>query len=74
MRGPEATADDEQFDISTRGLRNQIGVISQREIEKVVRGAEAAGTLSGPLTARVTVAIEPNGVTHIVAGAIETGS
>lgn len=65
---------DDAFNMSMRKFLKQVGVTSQQEIEKAVRAAEAAGTLSGALTARVTLTVEPLGVTHVVEGAIETGS
>ncbi len=66
--------DDEKFNMSMRKFLKQVGVTSQQEIEKAVRAADAAGGLSGPLKARVTLTIEPLGVTHVVEGDIETGS
>jgi hypothetical protein len=57
---------------SIRKFLKEVGVTSQREIEKAVREAVASGKIKGntPLPARVVLTITPLGLTHEVDGAI----
>jgi hypothetical protein len=57
---------------SIRKFLKEVGVTSQREIEKAVREAVASGKIKGntPLPARVVLTIAPLGLTHEVDGAI----
>lgn len=58
---------------SIRKFLKEVGVTSQREIEKAVRDAVASGKIKGntPLPARVVLTIAPLGLTHEVDGAIK---
>ena len=51
---------EDTFNMAVRKFLKQVGVTSQREIEKAVREAVAAGRLAGSetLTARVTLEVE----------------
>ena len=51
---------EEKFNMEVRKFLKKVGVTSQREIEKAVRGGLESGALSGNerLSARVTLAIE----------------
>jgi len=52
--------DEEAFNLSTRRFLKQLGVTSQREIERSVREAVDSGRLSGSerLPARAVVSVE----------------
>lgn len=52
--------DEEAFNLSTRKFLKQLGVTSQREIERGVRDAVGSGRLSGSerLPARAVVSVE----------------
>ena len=64
----------EDFNMSMRKFLKQVGVTSQQEIEKAVRDAKAAGTLTGDsVTARMVLTIDAVGMTHTVEGEIATG-
>ena len=66
--------DEEKLNISVRKFLKQVGVTSQREIEKSVRAAAEEGDLpSGGL--RITVQLEcPDlNLSHEIEGRIETG-
>lgn len=58
---------------SIRKFLKEVGVTSQREIEKAVRDAVASGKIKGntPLPARVVLTIAPLGLTHEIDGAIK---
>lgn len=58
---------------SIRKFLKEVGVTSQREIEKAVREAVASGKIKGntPLPARVVLTIAPLGLTHEIDGAIK---
>jgi len=65
--------DEDRFNISVRKFLKEVGVTSQREIEKAVRGAEEAGTLDGtaPIEATMTLDVPSLGVKHVVNGRIQ---
>ena len=65
--------DEERFNLSLRKLLKQFGITAQREIEKAVDAARAAGTLAGreALRARVTMAVEGLPTDIVVEGRIE---
>jgi hypothetical protein len=67
--------DEERFNISTRKFLKEVGVTSQREIEKAVREAIAAGRLRGDekLDAKMTLTIEALGLSHEIDGHIHLG-
>jgi hypothetical protein len=63
---------EDALNTSIRKFLKEVGVTSQREIEKAVREAVASGKLKGnaPLPARMVLTIGPLGLTHEVDGAI----
>ena len=58
----------EDFNMSMRKFLKQVGVTSQREIEKAVRDAASSGQVpdSGSLPATMTLSIPALGLEHIV--------
>lgn len=67
--------DEDRFNITVRKFLKEVGVTSQREIEKAVREALAAGRVrSGEtLAAKMTLEIGTVGLVHVVDGRIELG-
>lgn len=67
--------DEDRFNITVRKFLKEVGVTSQREIERAVREALDAGRLrSGEtLTAKMTLEIGAVGLVHVVDGRIELG-
>jgi hypothetical protein len=65
--------DEDRFNLSVRKFLKEVGVTSQREIEKAVRAALEAGTLRGgeQLDATMTLKIGAIGVEHVVTGRID---
>jgi hypothetical protein len=65
--------DEERFNISVRKFLKEVGVTSQREIEKAVREALDAGTLQlgEELRATMTLEIGALSVKHVVNGRID---
>lgn len=63
---------EDALNTSIRKFLKEVGVTSQREIEKAVRDAVASGRLKSdaPLPARMVLTIGPLGLTHEVDGAI----
>jgi hypothetical protein len=68
-----AAMNEDALNNSIRKFLKEVGVTSQREIEKAVREAVASGKIKGntPLPARVVLTIAPLGLTHEVDGAIK---
>ena len=64
---------EDVFNTAIRKLLKQVGVTSQREIEKAVRDALASGKLKGDetLQATVTLRIGALDLTHEIDGSIE---
>jgi ribosomal protein L1 len=64
---------EETFNLEMRKFLKKVGVTSQREIEKAVRGAVETGKLKGDETikAKVTLTLEDLDVTVDIDGAIE---
>ena len=60
------------FNLEIRKLLKKVGITSQREIERAVREALAAGRLKGneKLKAIVTLELVDLGVTHTIEGEI----
>ena len=60
--------DEDRLNIEIRKFLKQVGVTSQREIEKAVRDAIEPGSLSdsGTLAARMTLSIPALGLEHVV--------
>lgn len=64
---------EDAFNLSVRRFLKEVGVTSQREIEKAVRSAFAAGSLrdGAKLDAKMTLEIPDIGLVHVVEGRIE---
>ena len=67
--------DEDRFNMSVRKFLKEVGVTSQRVIEKTVRAALDSKTPSagGDLEATMTLEIPAIGVKHVVTGRIEAG-
>jgi len=67
--------DEDKFNSSLRGFLKKVGITSQREIEKAVRDAVAAGRLKGNerLPARMVLTVGGVGLTHEITEEIELG-
>ena len=65
----------DNFNGSLRGFLKKVGITSQREIEKAVRDAVAAGKLKGDekLPAKMVLTIGSVSLTHEIAGEIDLG-
>ncbi|MBB4426523.1 hypothetical protein GGD66_005093 [Bradyrhizobium sp. CIR48] len=66
---------EDQFNTSLRKFLKQVGVTSQREIEKAVRDAIAAGRIKGheKLKTKMVLTIDGVGLVHEVDDVIELG-
>ena len=66
---------EDVFNTAIRKFLKEVGVTSQREIEKTVRDAVASGKLKGSetLKAKVTLTLDGTGLTHVVDGDIKIG-
>ena len=64
---------EDALNTSIRKFLKEVGVTSQREIEKAVRDAAASGKLKGntPLPVRMVLTIAALDLTHEVDGAIK---
>jgi hypothetical protein len=64
--------DEDRFNISVRKFLKEVGVTSQREIEKSVREGLDEGTLTvaTPVEATMTLTVPELGLTHVVQGTI----
>ena len=64
------------FNTSLRGFLKKVGITSQREIEKAVRDAVAAGRLKGneKLPAKMVLTIGGVSLTHEITEEIDLGS
>jgi uncharacterized protein DUF6494 len=64
---------EEALNSSLRKFLKVVGVTSQREIEKEIRGAVADGRLKGDeaLSAKMVLTIEQTGLNHTIHGTIE---
>ncbi len=60
-----------RFNLSVRQFLKVVGVTSQREIEKAVRGAPTGSERT--LVAKMTLTIDAIGLVHVVDGEIELG-
>lgn len=65
---PGTNIDEDRLNIEIRKFLKQVGVTSQREIEKAVRDAAASGQLpdSGSLPATMTLSVPALGLEHVV--------
>jgi Family of unknown function (DUF6494) len=66
---------EDVFNTSLRGFLKKVGITSQREIEKAVREAVAAGNLKGheKLPAKMVLTIGGVSLAHEISGEIELG-
>ena len=66
---------EDVFNTAIRKFLKEVGVTSQREIEKTVRDAVASGKLKGSetLPVKVTLTLGQTGLTHVVDGEIKLG-
>jgi hypothetical protein len=62
---------EEKFNISLRKFLKQVGVTSQREIERVVREENLAG--KGKLKVRMVLTAEGTGLQHVVDDEVDLG-
>jgi hypothetical protein len=67
--------DEDRFNISLRKFLKEVGVTSQREIEKAVREALQSGRLKGdePVEAKMTLEVGALGLVHVVDRQIDLG-
>lgn len=67
--------DEDRFNMTVRKFLKEVGVTSQREIEKAVREALTAGRLrdTQKLDAKMTLEIPAIDLVHVVEGQIELG-
>jgi hypothetical protein len=67
--------DEDRFNISVRTFLKEVGVTSQREIEKAVRDALTSGRLRehSQLEATMTLQVRELGLVHIVDGRVDVG-
>lgn len=63
--------DEEKFNMSLRKFLKEVGVTSQREIEKVVRAD--AGPKTGTLDVKVVLTAAGTDLEHVVEGQIKLG-
>jgi 16S rRNA U516 pseudouridylate synthase RsuA-like enzyme len=68
MKG-NATMDEERFNMSLSKFLKQVGVTSQREIERVVREGEGSGR--DALRVKVVLTAEGTDLNHVVEGRID---
>jgi Family of unknown function (DUF6494) len=71
----EAAMNEDVFNGSLRRFLKKVGITSQREIEKAVRDAVAAGRLKGheKLPAKIVLTIGGVGLSHEISDEIELG-
>ena len=67
--------DEDKFNTSLRGFLKKVGITSQREIEKAVRDALAAGGLKGheKLPAKMVLTVGGVDLMHEITAEIELG-
>jgi hypothetical protein len=68
----EGTMNEDAVNMEIRKFLKKVGITSQREIERALQQAEAAGTLDGigPLKTSMTLKIDALGLEHTVDGNI----
>jgi Family of unknown function (DUF6494) len=66
----EDTMDDDKFNMSLRKFLKQVGVTSQREIERVVRENKLA---SGKLKVKVVLTAAGTSLNHVVEDELDLG-
>ena len=67
--------DEDRFNLAVRRFLKEVGVTSQREIEKATREAISAGRLHGTehLEAKMTFEVPAINLVHVVNGHIDLG-
>jgi len=67
--------DEDRFNISVRKFLKEVGVTSQREIERAVREAHSDGRLRDRtrLEAKMTLEIAELGLIYVVDGSVDVG-
>lgn len=67
--------DEEKFNLEIRKFLKKVGISSQREIERVVRGALAKGTLKGNerLQAEMKLSVPGVDLTYVITDEIALG-
>jgi hypothetical protein len=70
LRTEDAVAED-KFNMSVRKFLKEVGVTSQREIERLVREKKLAG--KSKLRVRMELTAEGTDLKHVVEGAIDLG-
>ena len=67
--------DEDRFNLTVRKFLKEVGVTSQREIEKAVREAVSAGRLTGneKLEATMVLELRAVGLKHEIEGHVELG-
>ena len=67
--------DDNTFNLAVRRFLKEVGITSQREIEKAVREGIRTGHLQGggKLRARMTLEVSEVNLVHVTEGEIELG-
>src|ERR1700681_352886 len=75
FRAERPRMDEDRFNMSVRKFLKEVGVTSQRAIEKAVRDALDARTLAAgeELDATMTLEIAAINLKHVVTGRIEAG-
>ena len=73
---PGKNIDEDRLNIEIRKFLKQVGVTSQREIEKAVRDAASSGQLpeAGSLPATMTLSVPALGLEHVVEHAFQVAS
>ena len=63
-----AALDEEKFNLEIRKFLKVVGITSQREIEKAIREAVAAGRLApgSTVAAKVTLQLPELGIEHVI--------
>jgi hypothetical protein len=74
-RNQETIMNEEIFNTSLRKFLKQVGITSQREVEKAVRDALAGGRLKGheKLPAKMVLTLGGVSLSHEISGEIDLG-
>jgi hypothetical protein len=70
-RSEDWAMDEDAFNLDIRKFLKEVGITSQREIEKVVRAGEVRGNV---LKLRMTLSSDTAPLNHVVAGTIRLKS
>jgi hypothetical protein len=62
--------DEDKFNLSLRKFLKQVGVTSQREIERIVR---EGGSGKGPLKVKMVLTAAGTNLNHVIEGEIDRG-